>query len=104
MRAVDKESLAAAIDDATRALALSPGDTKIRLLIDKLQSEQLAWQQTKDRAAALRMLRAEQQEELAFKFLAGLAIIVANAEPGGIKGPGLYDRTLDQWAFDLMGR
>ena len=104
LRAVDKESLPAAIEDATRALALSPGDVKIRALIDKLQADQIAWQQTKDRAAALRALRAQQLEELALKFMVGLAIIMANAEPGGWEPPSLYDRTLELWGFDLMGR
>jgi len=103
LRAVDKESLPAAIDDATRALALSPGDTKVRALIDKLQAERLAWQQTKDRAAALRTLRAQQQEELAFKFLLGLAAIVATSEPGASTASGL-DKVLEDWGWDLMGR
>ena len=106
MRAAAKESLAAAIDDATRALALSPGDTKIRLLIDKLQSEQLAWQQTKDRAAGYLKCCGQSAAARAshYEFPAALPCSRRERDPsGGIKIKGLVrPRPLDDWAFELL--
>jgi TonB family protein len=104
--ATDKPSLPLAIADCEKALSLVPSSPLLRSTLEKLKSDQVAWEAEKQRVAELRALRAEEQKRVqegaAALFFTFLMVQAATWEPPTHEQ--LRDRqrqTLLDWEFDL---